>query len=246
MARRTVDRTGRRIRLAGLFLAVGHARRRARGGGGGHVHRGRGAHHVEALRRVPSARLVRPDVAARLRDGEALRGRDQVPRAGAPHAALARRQERRRADLQERRLAERRADRDDRALGGCRRAPRPGRPAARARLSQGRVVAARTGAAASARSGRPVFALRRPAQRPGPVVGSGGPGRGDRRAPLDSGLRVQAVLPGRHEGGPPWPRQLPNGRQRAKRRDRPLRGGQALRGLPAGRRHAAPGGRRRS
>ena len=95
-------------------------------------------------------------------------------------------------------------------------APRgQGQPAAHARLSQGRIVAARGGAAASARSDRPLDALRRPAQRPGPVVGAGGPGRGARRAALDSGLRVQAVLPRRHEGGPPWPRLLRDGRQRA-------------------------------
>ena len=47
---------------------------------------------------------------------------DQAARGGAPDAAVAHRPERRRPEVQERHVADRRADRHDRPLGGCRRA----------------------------------------------------------------------------------------------------------------------------
>ena len=88
---------------------------------------------------MPPARFRGADVAADLRGGAALGARHQGPHpvahAARRHAALVPREGHRHPALQERPLAERGGDREDRRLGRQRGAARqPGRPAAAARL----------------------------------------------------------------------------------------------------------------
>ena len=68
------------------------------------------------------ARFDRADVAHDLRRGAAVGALDQGPRRRPPDAAVAHRPDRRHPEIQERSLAHRRADRDDRPLGRRRRA----------------------------------------------------------------------------------------------------------------------------
>ena len=71
---------------------------------------------------MPSPRLHRADVAHDLRRDAPVGEVDQGARRGPADAAVAHRQDRRHPALQERPIAERRADRHDRAVGGRRRA----------------------------------------------------------------------------------------------------------------------------
>ena len=96
---------------------------------------------------VPSPGHVGADVARHLRRSPAVGAVDPAARRQPRHAAVASRQDRRHPPLQERSLAERRRDRDDRALGRRRRAAgQPGRHAGAADVPLGgRVVHRRAG-----------------------------------------------------------------------------------------------------
>ena len=98
---------------------------RARGGrvsGTGHVHPGCRADLPGEVPDLPSPGDVRADVARDLRRSAAVGALDSVARRQPGDAALAPRQDRRHSRVQERPLAQRRRDRDHRALGGKRRA----------------------------------------------------------------------------------------------------------------------------
>ena len=95
------------------------------------VQQGRRADLPGEVRGVSSARLDRADVARDLPGDAPVGARDQGPGRGSHDAALGHRQDRRRPEVQERSLAHRRRSRDDRPLGGRRRAA--GRPEGHAR-----------------------------------------------------------------------------------------------------------------
>ncbi len=97
----------------------------------GDVLQGRRAHPPGEMPGVSSAELDRADVAHQVRRGAALGEVDPRPRRDASDAAVAHRSQRRRAEVQERHVAERRPGGDDRPLGRSGRAAgRPERPAA--------------------------------------------------------------------------------------------------------------------
>ena len=88
----------------------------------GDVHQGRRADLPAEVRIVPSAQQHGADVAPDLRRGASVGEVDRRARRLAADAAVAHRQDGRHPEIQERPLAERRADRHDRAVGGRRRA----------------------------------------------------------------------------------------------------------------------------
>ena len=108
--------------VIGGAVAVGASAAAAQTAGGADVHEGRRANLPGEVRGVPPARFDRADVARHLRRGAAVGALDPRARRRSPDAALEHRQERRRAELQERSLARRQADRDDPEVGRRRRA----------------------------------------------------------------------------------------------------------------------------
>ena len=108
--------------VGGTFDAGGRGRRADTGPGCADVHQGRRADLPGEVRSVPPARLDRADVARHLRRGAAVGALDQGARRRHADAAVAHRQDGRRAELQERSLAQRQGDRHDRQVGRCRRA----------------------------------------------------------------------------------------------------------------------------
>ena len=115
-----------RDRCGTLALAPARPAPQTARGSGADLHQGHRADLPGEVRGVPPARFDRADVARHLRRGAAVGALDQGARRRPPDAAVAHRQDRRHAELQERSLADRRADRHDRAVGRRRRAA--GRP----------------------------------------------------------------------------------------------------------------------
>ena len=96
-----------------------------------HLHQAHCADSSAQLRELPSARRRRADVAAHLRRGAPVGARDQAAHRDRParrrDAAVVRREEHRHPEIQERSVAQRRRDRDDREVGRQRRAARQSR-----------------------------------------------------------------------------------------------------------------------
>ena len=116
--------TWRSLGVAALVLGAGAltpaAAQNAADGGQADVHEGHRPDLPGEVRSVPSARFDRADVARDLRRVAAVGALDQEPRRDAPDAAVAHRQDGRHPGVQERSVAERRADRDDRQAGSIR------------------------------------------------------------------------------------------------------------------------------
>ena len=155
---------------------------------------------------------IGPMPAPHLRADGPVRAAHPLPRRTTHHAALAPRQDCRDPGVRERHLPKRRRDRHHRAMGRRRRARgRPCRHATAHRVSARVRVGAR-GGAGPARLRGALGAVHGRRQRPGPVVGPHGGVRGARRAPLDPGGGVQALLSAGRQGRAPRTRALRAGR----------------------------------
>ena len=135
---------------AGIAILAAAISAAARGGGGGRarrgdLHEGHRADPAAELPELPPPELHGADVADDLRRGPPLgaqhQAADQRGERRRQDAALVHRQDHRHTGLQGRRFPEHGGDRDDRPLGGCRRAARQsGRPAAAADVRRRRRV----------------------------------------------------------------------------------------------------------
>ena len=115
-SRRSKSASGRRRRCR--RIDSGNRAESAAGARAGHVHERRRADSVAIVRQVPSSRRDRADVADDLRRRASVGAVDEEAGQQARDAAVVPRQDHRHPEVQERSVAERRRDRDDRQVGG--------------------------------------------------------------------------------------------------------------------------------